>query len=116
MKRTKSTINRNQLAKSPDAAVLKHMRRLGGNVTKPHFIESFLYFPTEEDAREAEAELAAQGFAVDVNQSAKGAEWLCLATKEMVPEYPDLVALRRSLTALANKFNGIYDGWGTLVE
>ena len=47
----------------------------------------------------------------------EGKDWLCLATRAMVPALPELQALRDRFVELAEGRGGAYDGWGaTVVE
>ena len=96
-----------------DAAVLAQLRKAGSNLSKPHKIEFFLYFPSEAVANEAGARAKQAGFDVDVRRAAKGPDWLCFATKTMVPQLAALQRIRREFDALAASLGGEYDGWGT---
>ena len=107
---------RNLQSLSPDAAVLTQLHRLGSNLSKTHHIDFFLYFPTQLNAEFAKAELITSGFSVEIEKSAKGSDWLCLASKEMIPLRTELIALRKKLSELASKLDGEYDGWETQVS
>jgi hypothetical protein len=78
-------------------------------------IDSYLYFQARQDAESAGMELRTTGFHVEIEQSATGSDWLCLASKWILPEHELLIRLRISLTDLARKFRGVYDGWETQV-
>lgn len=97
----------------PDEAVLTQLRKAGSNLSKPHPVEFFLYFPTAAVAQGAAEQIRASGFEVKVKPSAKGADWLCFATKTIVPSLSNLQEIREKFTALANSVGGEYDGWGT---
>ena len=91
------------------------MRRLGCDFSRPRIIDTYLYFPAHQDAELAGAQLRAMGFHVEIEHSAVGTDWLCLASKSMMPEQETLSRLRVSLTELAYVFRGAYDGWETQV-
>jgi hypothetical protein len=99
----------------PDADVLAQLKKAGSNLSKPHPLEFFLYFPREEAARKAADQLRAQSFEVKVDHAPQGDSWLCLAKKIMVPELESLHHIRAEFNAVAKALNGEYDGWGTPV-
>jgi hypothetical protein len=98
-----------------DADVVEQLRRSGSDLDKPHHIEFFLYFPSESTARQAAATLTRTGFTAKVTLGADSANWLCLATKSMVPRVEALREIRANFSALATELGGEYDGWGTPV-
>jgi regulator of RNase E activity RraB len=100
----------------PDESVLIQLRKAGSDLSKPHKIEFFLYFPTEAVAEQAASRIRDEGFEVKIRKAAKGDAWLCLATKTMVPELPMLQKIRQRLGSLADSLKGEYDGWGTGVQ
>ena len=101
----------------PDELVLRQLKKAGSDLSKPHRIEFFLYFPTQSVAEQAPVRIREQGFVVEVRPAAQSkSEWLCFATKTMVPDLSALQKIRRDFTALAASLHGQYDGWGTPVE
>ncbi|MGE0883904.1 MAG: ribonuclease E inhibitor RraB [Blastocatellales bacterium] len=99
-----------------DRTVLDQLKQAGSNLSKPHDLEFYLYFPAEESAQQAAEKLEADGFEGELRPSAANASWLCLVRKRMVPELNEIVAIRKKLTSLAREFKGEYDGWETKVE
>jgi regulator of RNase E activity RraB len=102
-------------AELPDRQVIAQLRQAGSDLSRPHPIEFFLYFPDEAAASAAAAELAGQGFGQRIERAARGPAWLLFLTRSMPPEEARLVALRRELEAVAARHGGEYDGWGTPV-
>jgi hypothetical protein len=98
-----------------DESVLIQLRKAGSDLSKPHNIEFFLYFPTQAVAEQAASRIRDEGFHVEVKRAAKGDDWLCYATKTMVPDLRALQKIRQGFTSLANSLSGEYDGWGTPV-
>ena len=98
-----------------DQSVLVQLRKAGSDLSKPHNIEFFLYFPTQPVAERAAPPIRNAGFEVEVKRAAQGDSWLCFATKTMIPELPDLQKIRHNFVTLAVSMNGEYDGWGTQV-
>jgi hypothetical protein len=87
------------------------MQRLGSDVSKAHPTNFYFYFRSQTNAELAGIELTASGFSVVVDKSAKGHNWLCLASKEMIPQAAELASLRRRFSDLAKRLDGDYDGW-----
>lgn len=102
-------------AEPPDRQVIAQLRQAGSDLSRPHPIEFFLYFPDQAAADAAAAELAGHGFEQRVERAARGPAWLLFLSKSMPPEEARLVALRRELEAVAGRHGGEYDGWGTPV-
>jgi len=99
----------------PDQQLLDQLKKAGSDLNKPHSIEFFLYFPSEESANQAAAEIRKEGCYVKVDKAADDSAWLCLATKEMIPEHSELVSLRKRFNEISQNLKGEYDGWGTPV-
>jgi regulator of RNase E activity RraB len=99
-----------------DARTLDELARAGSDLSRPHRIEFFLFLPDRQAADAVATELRGEGFKVEVGQGEHEADWLCLATREMLPELAALHRWRQRLTAMAESRSGVYDGWGTEVE
>ena len=97
----------------PDQQVLDQLKKAGSNLSKPHQIEFFLYFPTEDSANRAAVDLRKVECNVKVELGADTTSWLCLATKQMIPKHSEFLKLRKTFNEIAQKLNGEYDGWGT---
>lgn len=85
---------------------------------KRQFVYFYIYFPSQQKAEAAEAELYKDffgkeaSFEVEVIEPLEGRkEWLCLAAKEIFPNASTLSSIRRRLENLARKYDGFYDGW-----
>jgi len=98
-----------------DQQVLDQLKKAGSDLSKPHNIEFFIYFPTEASANDAVKDIKVEVDNVKVQLGADKKNWLCFATKRMVPDHDKLVALRKRFNEIAHKGNGEYDGWGTEV-
>jgi len=99
-------------AVAADALVLLQLEKAGSDLTKPHAVEFFLYLPHEARAREAAKELEGRGYATKVDPATLGKDWLCLATRSLVPTMEALLEARTQFEALAVRLGGEYDGWG----
>ena len=101
---------------SGDAQVIAQLKAAGSNLSRPHPVEFFLYFPGEAAAQRASHRVAAQGFKTEVRPAANGGpEWLLFAEKELVPVERTLLQIREDLSAIATAEGGEYDGWGSSV-
>ena len=100
---------------NPDAEVIEQLRQAGSDLSKPHPIEFYFYFPTEGAADKACEKLASQSYSVVVRPSASTNESLCLATKSLIPTVDELNRLSSEFEALATELGGEYDGWGSPV-
>jgi regulator of RNase E activity RraB len=98
-----------------DQQVLDQLKKAGSDLFKLHDIEFFLYFPTETSGNEASKDVKVEVDDVKVKLGADKKNWLCFATKRMVPKHDELVRLRKRFNEIANKGGGEYDGWGTEV-
>lgn len=98
-----------------DDAVLAQLKKAGSELSKPHNIEFFLYFPSQDAAESAASSIRNAGFEVNVSRAAQGDSWLCFANKSMIPALVDLQKIRQDFVALAARLDGEYDGWGTQV-
>lgn len=98
-----------------DQLMLDKLEQAGGDLTQPRTLEFVLYCPTQEAARKAGEQVRGDGFEVSVRPSARSSDWLCLATKRMVPEQVALSLVRTRLVRLAESVGGEYDGWRTRV-
>ncbi len=97
----------------PDASVLVQLRKAGSNLSKQHAVEFFLYFPTQAIAEHAAEQIRDDGFQVQVRPGSTGKDWLCFATKEMLPDLLALQKIRTEFETLSKSLGGEYDGWGT---
>jgi hypothetical protein len=87
------------------------LHRLSSDVSQSHPTNFYFCFRSQTNAELAGIELTASGFSVVVDKSVKGHNWLCLASKEMIPQAAELASLRRRFSDLAKRLDGDYDGW-----
>jgi hypothetical protein len=74
-------------------------------------ISFYLYLPTASAAQRAASELERDGYAVNVRLGATGGDWLALATKEGTLSPSELTKVEESLSGIASRLNGEYDGY-----
>jgi hypothetical protein len=98
-----------------DGQTLAQLVKAGSDLSKPHNLEFFLYFPEQHVAEATAQQLMQLGFQAKVTPAANGPEWLCLATRTVVPSHKLLLEISAQMDALAHSGGGEYDGWGSEV-
>jgi regulator of RNase E activity RraB len=102
------------VAEQQDAHVIENLRAAGADLSKPHDIDFFLMLPNQAQAQAAAADMEQLGYTVvTVEVSPQHLLWEVYATRRMVPQLEAMTAITRTLEALASKYGGYYDGWGT---
>jgi len=99
-----------------DQRVLDQLREAGSDLSRPHAMEFYLHFPSEEAAIMVARRVRAEGFQAEVKEELPGKAWLCYVTKMMVPEGTRITAIGLRFTSLANEYQGEYTGWETSLE
>jgi hypothetical protein len=99
-----------------DKQVLKQLRRLGANLSRPREVIHFLYFPTQVAAEQASHQLRGEGYMIDVRPAANAAEsppnpWVMEARNYVVVDESNVQAMRQRFEDLAEAGGGEYDGW-----
>jgi regulator of ribonuclease activity B len=100
-----------------DRETLDAMKAQGADLSKPTEMSFYLYFPAEDDAENAAAELRRSGYAAEVRPPLPDFdEWLCYVTREMVPSATGIDDARSKLESVANRFGGDFDGWEAAIR
>jgi len=95
-----------------DRQTLNAMTAHGADLSKPTEVNFYLYLPTRAAAEAAVEEVRRSGYVAEVRPPLPGYDtWLCFAIRDMLtsPEAIDLA--RVGFEALAQRFNGEFDGW-----
>jgi regulator of RNase E activity RraB len=104
------------MAEQQDARVIENLLQAGSDLSKPHNIDFFFYFPNEAQANAAAAEIAKLGYkVVAVDNAQDKSQWQVYATRTMAPQLEAIIAITQALEELASRHGGNYDGWGTEV-
>lgn len=104
-----------QRAMSVDARVIAQLHQAGSDMTKPHPVEFFFYFPSQYAADRVATRLSEFGLIATVEPAAHGEEWAILATKTMVPTDASMTQPRDAFEKIAATEQGTYDGWGSAI-
>ena len=99
-----------------DNEALDQLRSAGSNLTKPHQIEFYLYLPSEADAEAVAATLRPLGYSVTVRAGDNNINWLCIASRTMMPTIQEITEARGVFKSLATTHRGAYGGWEAAIE
>ncbi|WP_169742160.1 ribonuclease E inhibitor RraB [Arenimonas malthae] len=96
--------------------MIEHLKDAGSDLSKPHNIDFFFYFPDQASANAAAIDLRTLGYRiVGIAPTSDESAWHLKALRSMVPELAAMNQSTRELNALAARHGGEYDGWGTSV-
>lgn len=101
------------------AFILEQLEQLGSDVTRKHEVSFWLYFPSEQTARQAARRAETNGLKSEISQPLKAStdsKWLCLLYCPHVPDQSLLDGIVQYCRQLATEFKGIFDGWETSLE
>ncbi len=104
---------RRQKNDSWDARLIDQLRKRGSDPFKPHDVDFFLAFPSQEAAEGLATQLRTEGFDADVTDTPENGDLRhsLHAHKSMQLTVPDMQDLSRRLTEAARAKGGRYDGW-----
>jgi hypothetical protein len=97
-----------------DRKVLDNLVRNGANLSDPRETDWFLYFPTEDIARSAEATLLEHHYEVEVGAPDPGVsdQWCVIGTLNVPLSMGYIAGMTRMFNLFAEENGGKYDGWG----
>jgi hypothetical protein len=104
---------RTQRNDSWDERLIIQLRKRGSDPFKPHDIDFFLAFGTQDAAERLANRLRGEGFDADVTDTPENGDlrYSLHAHKSMKLIVPDMKELSRRLTDAAAELGGRYDGW-----
>jgi hypothetical protein len=95
-----------------DQIVVKQLRSLGADLTKPRHVRHFLYFGEESNARSAAEVVEQANYEVTVTPPhEKVEEWTVLAESHRIVGPDTVSGFRAWFEQIAGEWNGEYDGW-----
>ncbi len=98
-----------------DRQVFDQLIELGADLSKKRHCIHYLYFPTEDGAQKARQDLKGMRFKVKVGKQVpsepEARQWPISAEHTEVINMEVIRALRKPLTAIAENYDGEYDGW-----
>lgn len=99
-----------------DRLTIRGLQQAGSNLSLPHDVEFFFYFPTKTVALEVAELLKQDGYATLVERTVEGDKYSCQAAKSLILNVVEMSKLTVHLNALANRHGGEFDGWGAEVR
>jgi hypothetical protein len=108
-----------------DRQVLRALAEHGSDLSKPHHIVYWFYFPSRRVAQTVAARLQKEGFGVQEVRPAPApwwkrffgsASWSCILERRIVPTEEAIFKTTHRFNAVAQEFGGDYDGWEAGVE
>jgi len=99
---------------------LLQLQQNGADITKPREIPHYLYFPSEDVARNAVDELSKSGYETSEKLSKQSTAdaakpWVVIGREETVVNEKTIAAMRMQFTEIAHRYHGGYDGWEAAV-
>jgi regulator of RNase E activity RraB len=99
-----------------DARVIEVLLKNGSDFTKPHRVDYFFVMPTEASAKAIAAELQSTGFVVQrIGVPPRLSTWEVHVQRSQLVQLEAMQATTIAFTKLAERFGGVYDGWGAPV-
>ena len=109
-----SACSAQSIAEQQDARVIENLAAAGSDISKPHNIDFFMFFPSKSKAKAAATEIEQLGYTIaSIDRPPGQSQWQIHATRVMAPQLEAMTATTRTLEAVAAKHGGDYDGWGT---
>jgi hypothetical protein len=94
-----------------DLLLVRRLRSVGADLTRPRPIAHFLDFPTEAGARAAAEEIEAGGYDVTVAADESEGQWSVRAEATRVVDESTVAVYRPWFERIASAHAGEYDGW-----
>jgi regulator of RNase E activity RraB len=108
-----STAFSQQAALEQDANVVALLKQNGSDLSKLHNVDFFLILPNKSAADSVASELKVQGYSIRRSSRVPESEsWEVHAQRKVAPQLETMQGLTVALTKLAEKYGGLYDGWG----
>jgi len=99
-----------------DARVIEVLRKNGSDFARPHRVDYFFVMPNESSAKAIAAELESAGLAVQrIGVPPNQKTWEVHVQRSQLVQLEAMQSTTVAFTKLAQKFGGIYDGWGAPV-
>jgi len=92
-----------------DLLLVRRLRSVGADLTRPRTVVHFLDFATEAGARRAAGEIEAGGYEVTV--APDGEHWTVRAEGTRVVDESTVTVYRPWFERIAAAHDGAYDGW-----
>ena len=96
-----------------DGDALFAVAKQGSDLSRPMEIDFVIAVPDEKSGMAVARAASKAGFATEVATDDEG-DWICYATREMIPSYQGIIEAQEQLRQLAAPHGGEPDGWETV--
>jgi regulator of RNase E activity RraB len=96
-----------------DGDALRRLQTEGNDMSAPMSIEYPVLFGREKEARTFAAVASRLGYGVELYEHEDDPNWDVICTRDMVPDYGEIIRIQEELNAAAKPFGGHSDGWGS---
>jgi len=103
-------------APDPDQAVIDQLVSVHSDLRKPHQFDFYIYTSTKLAATNTASKLQKGGLTTIDIPGATGSNWLCLASKTIIPDKQRIHDIQTLVSTTAKEFGGDYDGWESNVR
>jgi hypothetical protein len=86
-----------------------HLAEQGSDLTLPHSLDLYLYYPSESAAQEVAALFVDSPMETEVSESDH--HWLCLVQCHLIPSSEELTTIATLMRKIHDQFGGDFDGW-----
>lgn len=114
-------MNRDVEIVNPNAGsfILEQLKSSRSDLDRKHEVTFWLYFPSQQLADQAAKRADAAGLHPEISPPAKDEsdpKWLCLLYCAHIPDESILDGIGEFCSALADEFEGKFDGWEAMLE
>ena len=103
---------RRRLRSTSDRDVYAEFEGHNPDLSRPHEVNWFLYFPTEDAARTVAAMLSSEKFEIDVHKLDENSDWTVEATRSLAVSYILVMRITNRVQQICEAHGGSFDGWG----
>ena len=91
--------------------IVDRLARYRSDLHLEHSLDFFFYLPSFDQAGKHADRLRGAGFEADLRQCEESTRWLCVATRQTVPDEEGLNYYGEWFRVLAGEYEGVFDGW-----
>jgi hypothetical protein len=101
-----------RLRSTSDRDVYVEFERHNPDLSRPHEVNWFLYFSTEDAARTVAAMLSSEKFQIDVHKLDENSDCTVEATRSLAVSYMLVMRITNRVQQICEAHGGTFDGWG----
>jgi uncharacterized protein (DUF924 family) len=93
------------------AEIVERLSQHYSDLDSEHALDFFFYLPSAEHAESIADRLRGAGFEAALRACDESTRWLCVATKQTIPDEEGLNYYGEWFRILAREYEGVFDGW-----